>query len=525
MSQLATAHAVASVNIAPSVGRDDRIRLPGCHAPGLLWLCLHLPDLAVEVLRHTDRPAGSSPRSRGEESPLSVVQDEKGRPLIYRSSVTAAASGIVPGMTLTSALALYPTLEIRNRDIGLEHSRLLKLANLANRFTPIVSREPPDSLLLEVSGSLRLFGGIHPLRIRIRDDLSRLGHRSCIAVTPAPAASLLLATNERDTVVHRLEALRSALGPLPVTALPLPQDTLTRLGHAGVRTLRDLWRLPRDGLALRFGPELTSYMSRLMGLTPEPRRSSTPPEKLLSTRELPTGTVETGRLLPVMEALLDELGNWLRIRDAGTRSVRFFLHHQHRPATTVAVGTRLVTRDASRFLRLLAERLKPIRLSEPVTSVTLAAGTPQAWVPEHRSLFPARQNFPDPENRENEWAEVVDQLATRLGAEALRRPASPRDHRPEVKNTMEDRVMTENHPERPIWVLPRALPLKCRHGKPWLDGRLSFAGKPERIETGWWDGGDICRDYHVATNPHGSRLWIYRDADTPGRWLLQGYFA
>ena len=528
MPHLGAVRVSTSVSIVPSpTERGNRNRPPKLHAPALLWLCIHLPDLAVEVLRHADRPGGetgSSSRSGDEESPLSVVQEERGRPIIYRSSATAAASGIAPGMTLTSALALCPTLEIRNRDIGLEHSRLLKLANLANSFTPIVSREPSDSLLLEVSGSLRLFGGLHQLRTRIRDTLSLLGHRACIAVTPAPAASLLLTANGQETIVHHPEALRSALGPLPATTLPLPRDTLARLGRAGVRTLQDLWRLPRAGLALRFGPELTDYISRLTGLTPEPRCSSASSKKLLSTRELLTGVVETGRLLPAMGALLDELCLWLRMRDAGTRSVRFLLHHPHRPATPVTIGTRRVNRDASRLLCLLAERLKSTRLSEPVTGVTLTAATSQTWLPEPRGLLPARRPAPDLEDQGNEWDEVIDQLTARLGTKALHRPASPRDHRPEVNTAMEH-VVTEKHPKRPIWILPRALPLQCRHGEPWLDGRLSFTGKPERIETGWWDGKGICRDYHVTITPRGGRLWIYRDVDAPGRWLLQGYFS
>ncbi|MEA3410406.1 MAG: DNA polymerase Y family protein, partial [Pseudomonadota bacterium] len=416
---------------------------------------------------------------------------------------------------------LCPTLKIRNRDIGLEHSRLRELAGRASRFTPMVSREPPGSLLLEVSGSLRLFGGLHQLRTLLRADFSLRGHRSCIAVTPAPAASLLLAANEYSVLISRREALRSALGPLSVADLSLPHNTLTRLGHAGVRTLRDLWRLPSDGLALRFGPELTHYMNRLTGMSPEPRYNSTPSGKLVSTLELPAGTVETGYLLPVMGRLLNELGDWLRIRDAGTRSVRFFLYHPHRPATTISVGTRLVTRDTSRLLHLLDEHLNPVRLPEPVTRLTLAAGTPEPYAPECRNLFPGRHDFHAPVGQENEWAQVLDQLVARLGTEALHRPASPLDHRPSAENHEIGRESTE----RPVWILPTAQPLSCHHGTPRLGGRLSLAGTPERIETGWWDGRGVCRDYHVATDPQGGRLWVYRNADTPEKWHLQGYFS
>jgi protein ImuB len=51
---------------------------------------------------------------------------------------------------------------------------------------------------------------------------------------------------------------------------------------------------------------------------------------------------------------------------------------------------------------------------------------------------------------------------------------------------------------------------------------------PERIESGWWDGRQVQRDYYVAALPDGTRLWVYRDrsdaAATP-RWFVHGLFG
>lgn len=499
----------------------------GRYGPGLLWMCIHFPDLALEVFRRTGASAGESGSAArtGDQSPFSVLREERGRYLIHGASTAAAARGVSPGMTMTAALALCPALETENRDITLEQSRLRELAERAGRFTSLISPEPPDSLLLEVRGSLRLFGSLAHLRNRIRDEFSLLGHRSCIAATPSPAASLLLARSGCDGLVSRREALRSSLGPLPVTALALPRQTLARLRHAGVRTLCDLWRLPRKGLALRFGPELTQYMNRLTGIAVEPRAGSSAPGEMISSLELPAGITQTGRLQPHMEGLLEALNHWLRSRDAGIRSVRFFLHHPRCPATTVAVGTRFATRDASRLSCLLEEQLKPVHLPEPVTGVTLVSGTPRAWAPEPCDLFAGRRNECDPKRQEREWARLLDQLAAKLGEAALRRPAAPGDHRPEGKDATINARTMESRTERPVWILPRPRPLASRHGKPWLDGPLSLADKAERIETGWWDGKSIRRDYHVATTLKGGRIWIYRDTDTGDKWHLQGYFS
>jgi protein ImuB len=47
---------------------------------------------------------------------------------------------------------------------------------------------------------------------------------------------------------------------------------------------------------------------------------------------------------------------------------------------------------------------------------------------------------------------------------------------------------------------------------------------PERIESGWWDGGDVTRDYYVARAVDGARLWVFQDL-ARGEWYLQGLWA
>jgi protein ImuB len=54
--------------------------------------------------------------------------------------------------------------------------------------------------------------------------------------------------------------------------------------------------------------------------------------------------------------------------------------------------------------------------------------------------------------------------------------------------------------------------------------RLSELTGPERIESGWWDGEDIARDYYAAAAETGERLWIYRDRSSRD-WYLHGIFG
>lgn len=65
---------------------------------------------------------------------------------------------------------------------------------------------------------------------------------------------------------------------------------------------------------------------------------------------------------------------------------------------------------------------------------------------------------------------------------------------------------------RPTWLLPEPEPLPMRTFKPVLDGQpLQLLAGPERIETGWWDGRPVQRDYFIARAGDGALVWIYRD--------------
>ena len=78
---------------------------------------------------------------------------------------------------------------------------------------------------------------------------------------------------------------------------------------------------------------------------------------------------------------------------------------------------------------------------------------------------------------------------------------------------------------RPLWLLQTPQPLEVRAGLPQRGGPLTLLSEPERIESGWWDGGDIARDYYSACDTHGVRLWVFRERHAPHGWFLHGIFG
>ncbi len=133
-----------------------------------LWLALHLQGVILESLRPAAAP-------RPDAQPVAVVDLEHDGKVVCACDDLAAAAGVTPGMALNSALALMPELQTLPRDPARERALLDAVAQLGLGFTPRVSLEPPDAVLLEVRGSLRLFGGVRALCEQVRERLQAAG--------------------------------------------------------------------------------------------------------------------------------------------------------------------------------------------------------------------------------------------------------------------------------------------------------------------------------------------------------------
>ncbi|MCG6969774.1 MAG: DNA polymerase Y family protein [Gammaproteobacteria bacterium] len=481
-----------------------------------LWLAIVFPKLLLEVL------IGDQP-----EQAAIVIEEVKGQPLVYAASAAAEHSGINAGMALGAAYALCPHVKVFRYDAHVESRRLEQLALWAVQFTSKLSVQPPDALLLEVRGSLKYFGGLKKLLTRIREDITaHWQHQHHMAVSPTPAASLLLARSGQAIIVNRKEKLRSALGPLPIRLLPLNDKQLKQLYNTGVRVLRDLWRLPKDGLARRFGADLVRYLDASLGLFPDVRRELKWPESFVSRREWGFEVGDTALLMDIARELLEELAHFLRNRDACISQCEFFFQHTRLPSTTVVIGVRQPTRDAGHLLLLLQEHLNRTTLPAPAIGTELQATDLHAYTARSDALF----LFPNEPVQQNTVSVdlLLERLQARVGREAIQAVCARADHRPEYAHGFADKAEpppAELVRYRPLWLLSVPQPLSKRRGKIWHQGPLSIVQGPERIESGWWSGDDVCRDYYIAVNGKGSRLWVFKDLKSQDRWFLHGLFA
>ena len=252
------------------------------------------------------------------QPPVAIVDLERNGKVVRACDAIALAAGVRPGMSMNSALALLPSLHTLARDTRRERHTLEAVARRGLNFTPRVSLEPPDGVLLEVRGSLRLFGGARRLcELLLADLAENTGATVRFAITPAPLASLWFARQAQDNravLVRRPEDLPSRLASLPLVCTRWPERSQQLLGTMGVRTIGECLRLPRDGFARRCGATLLTMLDRATGRLPEPRAGFAAREKFATRRDLEPELTNTERLCHALEPLLEELCRFLRER-------------------------------------------------------------------------------------------------------------------------------------------------------------------------------------------------------------------
>lgn len=503
--------------------------------PRELWVAAHVPRLPLAALQTT---GGGAPR---------VVTDAEDRnQRIIAADPRAEAEGVRAGMTLGAALAVMPGIDPRPRDPQAELALMRRLAGLASAFTPQVSIEPPDGLLLEIKPSIRLFGGLRELCRKLRAAcladavFADPALQPCFTLAPTALAALAAARAGARCFITDPAVLPARLKPLPVSVLRWPEEENLRLAAMGVHTLGELLRLPRAGFARRFGPRQLADLDRLLGRRADPRARLRRRERYSGRVDLDHELEDHERILEVLRPLLEEQERFLQERQRGITALQCRFHHYRAAPTVCALRLAAPEASAVRLLLLLRERLATLTLPEPVRRCELRGGALSERPLSSKPLWSAGEHG---HTSAGEMSALVEQLRARLGNEAVCGLRRVSEHRPEKawqkKGTDLFLSATQPAPEavdknksvpfffwRPLWLLATPEPLKQQRGRPRRQGLLEILQGPERIESGWWDG-DIRRDYFRARDTGGSLLWIYREitADGTGNWFLHGVFG
>jgi len=492
-------------------------------------------------------------RSAPPESPLALVEKFRGAQRLAAVDRVASALGLRGGMSLADARVAVPELLVFDHDPHADAVLLDRLADGCTRYTPNVAIDGSDALVLDMTGSLHLFGDEAALIDDVEARMKRLGMEVRAAFAYAPDAALALARFQRIPAADE----RMAVMRLPIAALRLEKECEIALGRAGLLTIGDVARRPLAAIAARFGEGAVQAIRRMIGEVASPMIFRTVEAPLVFERRFAEPVARTDYVLERLAELARQAMEALGERGHGGRRFEVLFFRSDGLTRRLAVETGAATRDVKAVMRLFRERIDT--LDDPLDP-GFGYDMVRLLVPAHEALAASQLRLEGGEARaRHQVEELVDKLSTRLGRKRVRR-FRPRDsHIPEQAQLALPAIEagggqadwaispSGNPPLRPLHLFdpPQAIDViaEVPDGPPhrfrWrkvLHEVSRFEG-PERIASEWWrarDGnpanGAPTRDYYRVEDCRGRRFWIFRhgfygdEGKHPG-WYLHGLFA
>ncbi len=342
-------------------------------------------------------------------------------------SDAAQRLGLRTNMPLADARAMHPGLAVAPADEAADRQTLESIADWCDRYTPLVGLDLPDGLILDITGCAHLFGGEAALG---RDLLARLatqGFHARAAVADTVGCAWAVAHYGEAGLVAP-QRMRAALMPLPTAALRLAAETVAALAEVGLKTVGDLLDLPRAPLAARFGI-LVRRIDQALGREDEPITPRLPLPSYVAEQRFADPIGLERDVLGTIARLAAQLGAAMERREEGARLLQAVLFRTDNKVYRIEVGTGAPLREASRIVRLFADRLAAIGdACDPgfgYDMVRLAALVTERSAPVQAAL--AGDVLAD----DAELWHLIDRLGARFGPRRITRLVPQDTHIPE----------------------------------------------------------------------------------------------
>jgi protein ImuB len=502
-------------------------------------LSLYLPTWPTDRLR---RRAGTTAPPRDQALVLKTKVGSKR--VIYAVDDLARYQKLYPGMSVAKAQVLVPDLLVFDAEPAADAEGLEKLAIWAlKHYSPIVAADPPDGLVLDVTGAAHLFGGEDGLLADIRRRLAEAGIEARVALADTWGAAHALARYRgKETLIVPPGKAGEAITALPVAGLRLPADLVEELLLLGIETIGELAAKPRAPLARRYGPQLFRRVDQAFGRLAEPIQPVDCPELIVVSRIFaePIGAPET--LEKYTRRLVAQMCDKLEEAGLGVRRLDLHFVRVDNRIEAISVATAKPVRDVKRLSKLLVDKIELVEPGFGIDKMQIIAVQAEPLV---RTQVGATFAEPPRADVEDLW----DTLANRYGGERLFRAVSVASDIPERSVKRLPPTSTEVGSKRnaafrrPTRLLRRpetvqaiaVLPDQPPRTITWRNQRYQVvaADGPERVKGEWWrsavEMGSV-RDYYILEVESGERFWVFRQGDGQHgetgslNWFLHGKF-
>jgi protein ImuB len=506
------------------------------------------------------RPTASSQPQRPpppEGAPFALIEKGVHGLTLHALNGAARAAGLWRGQAHADACAMLPHLVSAPAEQDRDLAALKRLALWAERFSPSVAIDTLtpgfEGLFLDMTGGAHLFGGEAAMLTDLRGRLARAGIAAHVAMADTPAAAWALARfSGQVELVAPAGGAREALARLPVEGLRLEAKALALLKKFGLKSIGDLYDLPRAGLARRFRGEIgfrvVERLDQALGFTPEPLDPERPAPSYRVWTPFAEPVIDMAGVGVHLPALAEALCGQLSRDGRGARRLRLTGFRVDGRVTLIEAALSAPAATPVHLIRLLREKgLDRLDLGFGIDALMLSAEKAEALDARQMEMDEAANLAPP-----QALAALIDRLQARLGESVVRRPsfreswvperseawtlAGPQAPAPPERDDARLRpilLFEAPEPVQTLAELPDGVPARFIWRR--AARRVVKAEGPERLGAEWWALGarpQRTRDYYRVEDENGRRYWLYReglygreDADRAPSWWIAGVFA
>ncbi len=540
-------------------------------------LSIWFPRLGAERLMRLDPLLG--------DQEVAVVEEIGSLQAISSVNALAARAGVHVGQPARDGHAMCPGLVSRARSAVAEERFLAALQRWAGKFSPWVSVEGDDGLVVDLTGCAHLFGGEAPLLSVVQEDCEALGLTVAMGLADTRGAAWALAryagqggqaARSGDAIEQEARATRAravkrrhwtkgggaptlkagrilagriapsgqmhrALGSLPVAALRLEPAVTEQLNRLGLRCISDLLGQPRAALARRFGKGLVLRLDQAVGSAPEPVSPAKPPDHFAVRMTLPDPIGLEEDVLAGIDRLLPRLCARLKSKGRGARTITLQAYRSDHGIESVRVSLARPSDDPHRMRPLLAMKLPEIDAGFGIDMLRVEALQTEP-IHDARAVghLQAGRAVAERLSDGTEMDDLISKLGARVGLEAITRVHPAESHIPEKSHQVLAAAWSgaygdvwPKRPARPLLMWPSEAVTAPALGEVPLTFRWRGqihqtvrATGPERIAPEWWLDEPAwrtgVRDYWCVDTDRGRRLWMYF---AHGADMSEGWFC
>ncbi len=472
--------------------------------------------------------------------PFVLAAPVHGRMVITAANALANGQGINTGMVVADARVILPSVEVLDDKPELSIKLLNALGEWCIRYTPVVAIDPPEGLILDISGCAHLWGGEKEYITSINKRFKAFDYHIRIGLADTIGTAWAIARFGKELPIIESNQQIKALLTLPPSALRLQTDTVERLEKLGLHSIRHFIAIPRAALRRRFGQSFIQRLDQALGNEEENIQPLQPIEAFQERLPCLEPIVTATGIEIALQRLLETLCRRLQQQEKGLRTAVLKCYRIDGKIQMVEIGTHRASRNTSHLFKLFELKLGSIEPDLGIELFILEAPNTEDASALQENLWKAGGGLGD-----IELSELVDRLAGKMGADCIRRYVPDEHYWPERSFkpalSLHEKVMT-------AWKLDRPRPLQLL-SKPELievtapvpdyppmlfryKGKLHKiikADGPERIEQEWWLQQGQHRDYYCVEDEEGGRYWLFRlghyDTQKSFQWYIHGFFA